>query len=308
MKNYFLFMILLFIGSCVHLRTNDQQKKPLVESKELETVDGSDESTVNPPEVPLIEKQSPPQLGLILSAGGARALAHAGVLKALEERRIKITAIVGMEWGALSAALFAEVGRSHAIDWAIFKLKDQDWQNQSLFKLNFFKPKTEALDQYLKLAVPDKNIEDLSLPFACPSLNVTTGKFMFIESGPIKNALRSCMALQPLVDSDQQVASPWAISEAAQWLMDQGATEVVLLNVIGDEKLLKAREGVDRQVLLQWSELRRQMARRWPGVSSRTINLEGFYLDSFSDKVKILKLGHRQGVQLADELIRLRGF
>ena len=46
------------------------------------------------------------KLGIALSGGGIRGIAHAGVLKALEENKIKIEAIGGTSSGALIAGLY----------------------------------------------------------------------------------------------------------------------------------------------------------------------------------------------------------
>jgi len=45
--------------------------------------------------------------GLVLSGGGARGIAHAGVLKALDELQIKIDAISGVSTGAIIGAFYA---------------------------------------------------------------------------------------------------------------------------------------------------------------------------------------------------------
>src|SRR5580658_9748240 len=45
-----------------------------------------------------------PNVAVVLGPGGNKAIAHAGVIKALQENRIPIARIVGVEWGALVAA------------------------------------------------------------------------------------------------------------------------------------------------------------------------------------------------------------
>ena len=49
----------------------------------------------------------PPKIGLVLSGGAARGLAHIGVLKALEEQGIRIDAIAGTSMGAVIGGLYA---------------------------------------------------------------------------------------------------------------------------------------------------------------------------------------------------------
>ncbi len=54
------------------------------------------------------------KLGLALSGGGIRGIAHAGVLKALEENDIKVDVIGGTSAGGLIASLYA-IGYSQCI-------------------------------------------------------------------------------------------------------------------------------------------------------------------------------------------------
>lgn len=53
------------------------------------------------------------KVGLVLSGGGAKGIAHVGVLKALEEHNIPIDYIVGTSMGGIVGALYAEIGRAH---------------------------------------------------------------------------------------------------------------------------------------------------------------------------------------------------
>jgi NTE family protein len=58
-------------------------------------------------EDPAPEALSRPRVGLVLSGGGARGLAHVGVLKVLEEQRVPIDAIAGTSMGAVIGGLYA---------------------------------------------------------------------------------------------------------------------------------------------------------------------------------------------------------
>ena len=59
----------------------------------------------NPPAVPAVAQN--PRIGLVLSGGGARGLAHIGVLKVLEEYRVPVDCIAGTSMGALVGAAYA---------------------------------------------------------------------------------------------------------------------------------------------------------------------------------------------------------
>ena len=52
-------------------------------------------------------QEAQPKVGLVLSGGAARGLAHIGVLKALEEQGVRIDAIAGTSMGAVIGGLYA---------------------------------------------------------------------------------------------------------------------------------------------------------------------------------------------------------
>ena len=65
------------------------------------------------------------KLGIALSGGGMRGIAHAGVLKALEESDIQIEAIGGTSSGALIAGLYV-LGYSPENIYQLFKIHAKD--------------------------------------------------------------------------------------------------------------------------------------------------------------------------------------
>jgi NTE family protein len=62
------------------------------------------------------EEPARPRIGLVLSGGGARGLAHVGVLQALEELRIPVDAIAGTSMGAVVGGLYASGMTADEID------------------------------------------------------------------------------------------------------------------------------------------------------------------------------------------------
>ena len=72
------------------------------------------------------------KLGLALSGGGIRGIAHAGVLKALEENNIKIDVIGGTSSGSIISTLYA-MGYSPYYIYILFKKYAKDLVNQNSF-------------------------------------------------------------------------------------------------------------------------------------------------------------------------------
>src|SRR5690606_36130559 len=67
-----------------------------------------------------------PRVGLVLSGGGARGMAHIGVLKVLEELRVPIDAIAGTSMGAVVGGLYAAGHSAAEIEKIVSSI---DWQD-----------------------------------------------------------------------------------------------------------------------------------------------------------------------------------
>ena len=70
-----------------------------------------------------ISESKPPKVGLVLSGGGAKGLAHIGVLKVIEEAGIKVDYIGGTSMGAIVGALYASGYSAAQLD-SIFRSTD----------------------------------------------------------------------------------------------------------------------------------------------------------------------------------------
>ncbi len=138
------------------------------------------------------------KIGLALGSGGARGYAHIGVLKALEEKNIKIDYISGSSIGAIIGALYAsglsaaEIEKyAKSFDFIeLFKLFDLGTKGALL--------KGNKLKKYLDNLLPVKNFEELKIPLHVVATNVKTGDEYVFSEGPIIDALRASAAI-PLV-------------------------------------------------------------------------------------------------------------
>jgi NTE family protein len=67
----------------------------------------------------LSHRHSRPRIGLALSGGGARGLAHIGVLKVLEEMRIPVSCVTGTSMGAVVGGTYAAGRRLAQMEGAL---------------------------------------------------------------------------------------------------------------------------------------------------------------------------------------------
>lgn len=161
----------------------------------------------------------PPKVGLVLSGGGAKGLAHVGVLKVIEEAGVKIDYIGGTSMGAIVGALYASGYSSSALD-SIFRETDftnliqdnlprdaktfyekEDSERYALtlpfedFKISFPPAISSGQNIYNELVrhlyhVKDINdFNQLPIPFFCIATNVETGKEVLLNSGYLPEAI-----------------------------------------------------------------------------------------------------------------------
>jgi NTE family protein len=168
------------------------------------------------------------KVGLVLSGGGAKGLAHIGVLKAIEEAGVRIDYIGGTSMGAIVGALYASGYSVRQLD-SIFSSVDYNTiiQDEIPRRAKTFYEKTESerygltlpFDNFevsfpsglskgqnvynlmSKLTAHVNDIDDFSklpIPFFCMATNVETGKAVILDKGYLPRAVTASGALPSL--------------------------------------------------------------------------------------------------------------
>lgn len=137
--------------------------------------------------------------GLILSGGGARGFAHAGILKALNEYEIYPDVISGVSAGAIVGALYAD-GHSPDQIYEIFA------QESSFFKYVKLKVpgkglfKTEGLKKNLSKHLKAKTFEELQTPLYVVATNINKAEVVYFNSGEILDKVLASAAIPVLFE------------------------------------------------------------------------------------------------------------
>jgi NTE family protein len=134
-------------------------------------------------------------VSLVLGSGGARGLAHIGVIHELQEQGYQIRSIAGCSMGALIGGIFAAgklneferwVGAVTKVD--IVALLDISWGKEGLVK-------GDKIISALVDLVGDKTIEELDIPFTAVAADVKNEKEVWINSGRLFDAIRASISL-----------------------------------------------------------------------------------------------------------------
>jgi NTE family protein len=133
---------------------------------------------------------------LALSGGAARGIAHAGVLKVLEEEGLRPDLIVGTSAGALAGAfLAAGVSAARTVMWAE-ALRWSSMARPALSRLGLLS--NERLGELLERALPARTFDELLIPFACMATDLQTGEPVVLGDGDLNSALRASCAIPGL--------------------------------------------------------------------------------------------------------------
>ncbi|MFV0482490.1 MAG: patatin-like phospholipase family protein [Bacteroidales bacterium] len=121
------------------------------------------------------------KIGLALGGGGAKGLAHIGVIRALEEKNIKINHVAGTSMGAIIGVLFCNGYSSEEIFTMFATEKTKTW-----FKLDVLKGGLVNLDGVKNLLVKylkHNDFNKLKIPLKISAVNLNSGRIKIIGKG-----------------------------------------------------------------------------------------------------------------------------
>ncbi len=139
------------------------------------------------------------KISLVLSSGGARGLAHIGVIERLEEEGFEIAAIAGSSIGAVIGAFYA-CGQLETYKKWVLNLDRLDLFNLFDFTIStkgFIKG--DKLFRSLEELIDDRPLERLRIPFTAIATDIVNQKEVLFESGSMYTALRASTAIPTVI-------------------------------------------------------------------------------------------------------------
>jgi NTE family protein len=284
-----------------------------------------------------------PKVGLVLSGGGAKGLAHIGVLKVIDSLGIKVDYISGTSMGAVVGGLYASGYTANQLD-SIFSKIDVDALLQDYTpreSKSFYEKRNDEIYALtlpfnnFKLGLPSglskglynfnlmsrltqhvsdvRDFDKLPIPFLCIATDVETGEQIVLDEGILAQAIIASGALPTLYSPveingrlliDGGVVNNYPIEE----LKNRGIDFIIGIDV---QDGLKNREQL-KDVTAVLSQINNfSMIEKMEGKRSLTNiyikpDIKGFSVVSFDKGQEIIKKGNEKANEFIKELLPLR--
>lgn len=290
----------------------------------------------------LLENNKDISVGLVLSGGGAKGLAHIGVLKAIEQAGVKIDYIAGTSTGAIVGALYAAGYTAAQLD-VMFKKVDFSTliQDQVPRRAKTFNEKDESIKYALtlpfdgleisfptglsngqniynlfsKLTSHVNHLTDFSklpIPFFCVATNAENGEMVLLENGYLPRAVSASGALptlfNPVVINDMILIDGGIVNNyPIKELKAKGVDVIIGVDVqdgIKKKKDLTSALDLVLQVNNYTSVKQMQTKIKDTDVYIKP-NIEEFSVVSFDDANRIVQAGFEAANQVTQKLERI---
>ena len=138
-------------------------------------------------------------VALVLSGGGARGMAHIGVIEEIRSSGFNITSISGTSIGALIGGVFVSGKMDEFKEWVthMSKLDVFKFMDFAISKNGFIKG--EKVFNALKQFIVDESIENLKIPYAAVAVDLKNHKEVIFRSGPLKEAIRASVSVPTIL-------------------------------------------------------------------------------------------------------------
>jgi NTE family protein len=283
------------------------------------------------------------KVGLVLSGGGAKGLAHIGVLKVIDSLGVKIDYVSGTSMGAIVGSLYSSGYSGKELD-SIFrsldfnKLINDDLPRASKafyernnseryavtlpfdnFKIKLPSALSRGQNVYgliskLTLHVTDINdFSKLPIPFFCIATNAETGKEVILDKGVLAQAVMASGALpslfQPVfIDGEMLIDGGVVNNYPIDELREKGIDVIIGVDVQDDLATRKELTSAP-DVLLQINNFRTINDMKLKSKKTDVYikpNITDFNVVSFNDGSEIIKKGVEAADLNIDELLKLR--
>lgn len=272
-----------------------------------------------------------PRVGLVLSGGAAKGLAHIGVLKVLEEAGIPIDMVAGTSMGSIVGGLYALGYSADSLEkialsqnWAALLLDEVSRDNYSndekdefdkymvSFPVKDLRPRLpgglktgQNISLFLnRLTLPAYSVSDfnqLPRPFLCIAADIVTGDEVVLRKGNLARALRASMAIPSVftpvqIDNHLLVDGGIVNNFPADHLKEMGADIIIGVNLgfrLHSENELNSLSSILEQSVFFRAAERNKQNQKLVDILIQPDVYKNFTAASFNEAAKLIAEGER---------------
>ena len=284
------------------------------------------------------EKTQEPKVGLVLSGGGAKGLAHIGAIRAIEESGVKIDYIAGTSMGAIIGGLYASGYNARQLD-SIFRQTDfqkliqdvlprdsktfKERENSEKyafifpfdkFKLTFPSGISKGQNIYNLLAQLTQHVEEeefskLDIPFFCIATDIETGEEIVLDRGNLAQALSASGAIpslfRPVTVGNRSLSDGGIVNNYPIEKLKQKGLDLIIGVDVQDSLMSKQELKSGLSIMTQVNNFRTikamELKRKLTDIYIRP-DIKDFSVLSFDDGMNIINQGYEAGLKELDAL------
>ena len=282
------------------------------------------------------------KVGLVLSGGGAKGLAHIGALKTLDSLGVRVDYIAGTSMGAIIGSLYASGYSGKQLDSIFNNLNFDEVINDNLPRASKTFYERENSEKYavslpfdnfkihlpsaiskgqnvfnllskLTLHVSDiHDFEKLPIPFFCIATNVETGEAVILDKGSLAQAIAASGAfpslLQPVTIDNQILIDGGVVNNYPIDELRAKGMDIIIGVDVQDELAVRKELETAPDIILQINNFR--TIKEMKEKSKKTDiyikpDIHDFTVVSFNDGKRIIDNGSIAANKLASELLSL---
>lgn len=225
-------------------------------------------------------------VSLVLGSGGARGLAHIGVIRWLEEHGYRIDSIVGCSMGACIGGIYAIGKLDEYEEWVravrkrdIIALMDVSFGRNGLLK-------GDRLFNTLRELLGDQSIESLPIQFTAVATDISKVREVWITKGPVFDAIRASVSI-PLLFTP--------VKNGAQQLIDGAVLNPIpVAPTLGDNTDLTVAVNVSGEVRQDFEVVPRK---KRPSKKQNSLQKR---IDTFFDSWKLSRKSDKDEATMSD--------
>jgi NTE family protein len=256
---------------------------------------------------PFLPKE-PLRIGLALGGGFARGIAHAGVLKVLEQNHVPIDVIAGVSAGAIVAAAYASGASPEEIARAGCSMRFTDVARWSINRMGFVG--SDRMEKFLKRLLKAFRFEDMKLPLAVVATDLSTGEpVLFRDTGDVNLPIRASCSypglFQPvkmgdltLVDGAMSMEVPALVARKL------GATRVISVH-LPMQGQASAPQNMFQVVNRSFQIMQKHMEDGWRRMSDVVIvpQVDAVQWDEFASAQMLIEAGEKAAEKALPQIL-----